>query len=163
MKKPSTSIRASRASDTEFVRRVLILIGLAALAAAFYELSDILLLIFGAVLVAVVLRTIARPIKAGTAMSERVALLASGLGVAIVIGGTGYLFGSQVSDQLSSLSASLPQAAKSLQQTAPGLSLTAMVKGTSIGDLVLNVGAAAALVASRNRLRLQHSRRIEGP
>ena len=88
MKKPSTSIRASRASDTEFVRRVLILIGLVALAAAFYELSDILLLIFGAILVAVVLRTIARPIKAGTAMSERVALLASGLGVAIVIGGT---------------------------------------------------------------------------
>ena len=38
---------------------------------------------------------------------------------------------------------------KSLQQTAPGLSLAAMVKGTSIGDLVLNVGAAAALVASR--------------
>ena len=141
-------------SDAQFVRRVLILIGIVALAAALYALSDILLLVFGAILVAVVLRTIARPIRAGTSMGERLALLAAGLGVLIVIGGTGYLFGSQISDQLASLSASLPQAAQRLSQTAPGQSITAMVKGSSIGDLLMNAfswgttifGAAAALV-----------------
>ena len=141
-------------SDVQFVRRVLILIGIVALAAALYALSDILLLVFGAILVAVVLRTIARPIRAGTSMGERLALLAAGLGVLIVIGGTGYLFGSQISDQLASLSASLPQAAQRLSQTAPGQSITAMVKGSSIGDLLMNAfswgttifGAAAALV-----------------
>ena len=141
-------------SDGPFVRRVLILIGIVALAAALYALSDILLLVFGAILVAVVLRTIARPIRGGTSMGERLALLAAGLGVLIVIGGTGYLFGSQISDQLASLSASLPQAAQRLSQTAPGQSITAMVKGSSIGDLLMNAfswgttifGAVAALV-----------------
>ncbi|MGZ5822678.1 MAG: hypothetical protein ACXWJ2_01915 [Hyphomicrobium sp.] len=93
-------------SDAQFVRRVLIFIGIVALAAALYALSDIVLLVFGAILVAVVLRTIARPIRAGTSMGERLALLAAGLGVLIVIGGTGYLFGSQIGDQLASLSAS---------------------------------------------------------
>jgi len=141
-------------SDAQFVRRVLIFIGIVALAAALYALSDILLLVFGAILVAVVLRTIARPIRAGTSMGERLALLAAGLGVLIVIGGTGYLFGSQISDQLASLSASLPQAAQRLSQTAPSQSITEMVKGSSIGDLLMNAfswgttifGAAAALV-----------------
>src|SRR4051812_42074407 len=64
---------------------------LSALCARSSTLSDILLLVFGAILVAVVLRTIARPIRAGTSMGERLALLAAGLGVLIVIGGTGYL------------------------------------------------------------------------
>ena len=141
-------------SDAQFVRRVLIFIGVVALAAALYAISDILLLVFGAILVAVVLRTIARPIRAGTSIGERLALLAAGLGVLIVIGGTGYLFGSQISDQLASLSASLPQAAQRLSQTAPSQSITEMVKGSSIGDLLMNAfswgttifGAAAALV-----------------
>jgi hypothetical protein len=48
----------------------LIFIGIVALAAALYALSDILLLVFGAILVAVVLRTIARPIRAGTSMAS---------------------------------------------------------------------------------------------
>jgi predicted PurR-regulated permease PerM len=141
-------------TDADFIRRMLIFIGIVAFAAALYALSDILLLVFGAILVAVVLRTIARPIQSGTSMSERLALLASGLGVAFVIGGTAYLFGSQISEQLSALSATLPQAVKSLQQTEPGQSLTAMVKGSSIGGLLMNAfswgttifGAVAALV-----------------
>jgi len=141
-------------TDADFIRRALILLGIVAFAAALYALSDILLLVFGAILVAVVLRTIARPIRAGTSMGERLALLAAGIGVLTVIGGTGYLFGSQISDQLSALAASLPQAAQRLSQTAPGQSLTAMVKGSSIGELLMNAfswgttifGAAAALV-----------------
>jgi len=42
-------------SDTEFVRRVLIVIGITALAASLYKLSEVLLLIFGAMLIAVVI------------------------------------------------------------------------------------------------------------
>ena len=141
-------------SDGEFIRRVLIFVGIAALAAALYKLSDVVLLIFGAILVAVVVRALARPIRAGTSMSERLALLASGFGIAALLVGIGYLFGAQISDQLSSLTASLPQAAQRLSQTVPGQSITAMVKGSSIGDLLMNAlswgttifGAVAALV-----------------
>ena len=143
-----------RVSDAEFIRRVLIFVGIAALAAALYKLSDVLLLIFGAILVAVVVRALARPIRAGTSVSERLALLASGFGIAALLIGIGYLFGAQISDQLSSLTASLPQAAQRLSQTVPGQSISAMVKGSSIGDLLMNAlswgttifGAVAALV-----------------
>ncbi len=57
------SERRERRSEAEFIRRVLITIGIAALAAAVYRLSDVILLIFGSVLVAVVLRALARPIR----------------------------------------------------------------------------------------------------
>jgi predicted PurR-regulated permease PerM len=106
-------------SDGEFIRCVLIVVGIAALAAALYKLSDVVLLIFGAILVGVVIRALARPIQRGTSMSERLALLASGCGIAALLVGIGYLFGEQISDQLSSLTASLPQAAQRLSQTAP--------------------------------------------
>ena len=141
-------------SDGEFIRRVLIVIGIAALAIALYKLTDVVMLTFGSILVAVVIRSLARPIRAGTAMSQRLALLASGFAIAALLAGIGYLFGAQISDQLSSLTASLPQAAQRLSQTAPGQSITAMVKGSSIGDLLMNAlswgttifGAVAALV-----------------
>jgi predicted PurR-regulated permease PerM len=141
-------------SDADFVRRVLILVGIVALAAALYVLSDILLLIFGAVLVAVVLRAIARPIRKGTSISERLALLAALLGVLLLLGGTAYLFGSRIAAQLSTVIESLPAAATQLSKTLPFASLSQFVKGSSIGELVMNAfswgttlfGAVATLV-----------------
>ena len=141
-------------SDGEFIRRVLIVIGIAALAIALYKLTDVVMLTCGSILVAVVIRALARPIQRGTSMGERLALLASGVGIAALLAGIGYLFGAQISDQLSTLPASLPQAAQRLSQTAPGQSITAMVKGSSIGDLLMNAfswgttifGSVAALV-----------------
>jgi predicted PurR-regulated permease PerM len=146
--------RKTGGSDGEFIRRVLIVLGIAALAVALYKLTDVVMLIFGSILVAVVIRALARPIRAGTAMSQRLALLASGFGIAALLAGIGYLFGAQIGDELSTLTASLPQAAQRLSQTAPGQSITAMVKGSSIGDLLMNAfswgttifGAVAALV-----------------
>ena len=49
-------------SDWVFVRRVLIVFGLAAFAAALWMLSDILLMVFGAALVALALRALTEPI-----------------------------------------------------------------------------------------------------
>jgi len=145
---------ADSTSDAVFVRRVLLVVAIVALAAALYVLSDILLLIFGAILVAVVLRAIARPIRAGTSMSERLSLLASGLGVVAVLGGTAYLFGSQISAQLATLIENLPAAMQSLSKTAPFASVSELVKGSSIGNLLMNAfswgttvfGAVATLV-----------------
>jgi predicted PurR-regulated permease PerM len=143
-------------SDAAFIRRVLIVVGIVAFAAALYVLSDILLLIFSAILFAVVLRAIARPIRKGTSMSERLALLAAGLGILLVLGGTGYLFGSKISTQLSTVMQSLPTAAEKLSKTAPFSSMSELVKGSSIGDLIMNafswgttiVGAVATLVVA---------------
>jgi predicted PurR-regulated permease PerM len=137
-----------------FVRRVLIVVGIAAFAAALYLLSDILLLVFGSILFAVVLRAIARPIRKGTSMSERLALLAAGLGVVVVLAGTGFLFGAQINSQLASLMERLPAAAQKLSEAVPVSSVSDLVKGSSIGELLMNAfswgttlaGAVAALV-----------------
>jgi len=142
------------ASDAFFVRRVLIFVGIVALAAALYALSDILLLIFGAILVAVVLRTLARPIQDGTPLSERLALLAAGLGILAVLVGTGVLFGAQISGQLVNVIHSVPAAAESLSKTVPFLRMSELVQGSAIGELLLNAfswgttvfGALAAFV-----------------
>ena len=50
-------------SDGEFIRRVLIVIGIAALAIALYKLTDVVMLTCGSILVAVVIRSLARPIR----------------------------------------------------------------------------------------------------
>ena len=151
-KEPSSSPQGL--SEAVFVRRVLIFVGIVAFAAGLYVLSDILLLIFGSVLFAVVLRAIARPIRKGTAMSERLALLAAGIGVVAVLGVTGYLFGSQISTQLATVIESLPAAAERFSETLSFSSVSELVKGSSIGELVMNAfswgttlfGAVATLV-----------------
>jgi predicted PurR-regulated permease PerM len=141
-------------SEALFVRRVLIFVALVALAAALYKLSDILLLIFGSVLVAVVLRAIARPIRRGAAIGERLSLLAAALGVVALLAATGYLFGSRINSQLATVFTSLPEAMKKLSDTLPFTSVSELVKGSSVGELVVSafswgttvVGAVATLV-----------------
>lgn len=147
-------IPATQMSEAVFIRRVLIVVGIVALAAALYLLSDVLLLGFGAVLAAVVLRAVARPIYHGTTLSRRLSLAAAALGVVLLMGATGYLFGAQVSDQLAGLIERLPAAAAELSKQQPFLSMSEVVKGTSFGNLVASAlswgttvfGALAALV-----------------
>ena len=147
-------VSQSALSDTAFIRRVLIFVGIVAFAAALYVLSDILLLIFGSILVAVVLRAIARPIEKATSMNEKLALVIALLGVFALVGLAGYLFGSKISAQLAIVFQSLPEAAEQLSKTIPVSSVQEFVKGSSIGDLIVNafswgttfVGAIATLV-----------------
>jgi predicted PurR-regulated permease PerM len=151
-KPPPSSLQGL--SEAAFVRRVLIFLGIVAFAAALYMLSDILLLIFGSVLVAVVLHAIARPIRKATSISARLALLAAGLGVLLLVGGTAFLFGSRISAQLTTVFQSLPAATEQLSKTVSFSSVTELVKGSSIGALIMNAfswgttlfGAVAALV-----------------
>ncbi len=148
------SERRERRSDAEFIRRALIALGIVVMAAALYILSDVILLVFGSILVSIVLRALARPIQAGTSMGERLALFASALVVAALLIGTAYLFGSQIRDQLYSLFGSVPEAAQSLSRAFPHTSLPDLLKGSSIGGLLTNAftwgttifGALASLV-----------------
>jgi len=123
-------------AEPVFIRRVLIVVGILAFVAALYLLSDLLLLAFGSVLVAVVLRAIARSISRRTSLGQRLSLAAAGLGVVALLGGFGYLFGGQISDQLYALIEKLPAAAASLSKSAPFLSVSELVKGSSVGNLV---------------------------
>lgn len=144
MPTPSTSL-----SDADFIRRVFIVVGILALVAALYLLSDLLLLTFGAVLVAVVLRSIAAPIYDSTTLSRRLSLLAAGLGVLALVAAVVYIFGAQISDQVVAVIHNLPAAAETFAKNVPFISMpvSELVKGSSIGNLLagaLSWGKAVA-------------------
>jgi len=125
-------------SDNVFVRRVLIFFALAAFAAALWTLSELLILVFGSILVAVVLRAIAEPIRRSTSIGERWALLVAGLSIIVVLGVVSYLFGSKISAQLVTIAEMLPDAADSLSKQMPFLTIPELLRDTSIGNLVMS-------------------------
>ncbi|MFG1464360.1 AI-2E family transporter [Xanthobacter sp. DSM 24535] len=73
-------------------------------------LSNIILLIFAAVLIAVALHALAEPLARATSMPPRAALTVTGLLVTIAIGLTLYLFGSIIRAQVGELIQRLPEA-----------------------------------------------------
>jgi predicted PurR-regulated permease PerM len=80
---------------------LLVAIALLAVAALVWRLSDVLLLAFGSVLVATILHAIGDPMAKRTPLSSGWALLVAGLMILAVIGGTTWLFASQVGAQIS--------------------------------------------------------------
>lgn len=121
--------------DGRFVRRFLIgllLVGLALLA---WRLAEVLILVFGAALVAVILRAIADPITEKTRLPSRLALLVAVLFVLGLIGLTGWLFGSEIATQASTLRETLPAAWKSFE---------ARLGDTQIGERILGALRDAA-------------------
>lgn len=124
--------------DNIFVRRVLIFFAIAALAAALWTLSELLILVFGSILFAVVLRAIAEPVRRATSIGERWALLVAGLGIIVVLGIVSYLFGSKISGQLVTIAERLPDAADSLTKQMPFLTIPELLRDTSIGSLLMS-------------------------
>lgn len=136
-------------SDAVFTRRVFIVVGILALVGALYLLSDLVLLIFGAVLVAVVLRALAVPIYQSTTLSRRFSLLAAGLGVLALVVAVAWVFGAQISDQVVAVITNLPAAADAFVKNTPFIStpVSELFKGSSVGNLLagaLTWGAAIA-------------------
>ena len=87
--------------DTDFIRRVFIAVAVAALAAAAWLLRDVIILAFGAVIVAMLLRLGAEPFLRW--MPKYAAMALSGLLIAAALAGIGYLFARHVGGQLQDL------------------------------------------------------------
>ena len=102
--------------DAAFVRRVLIVVAIGALTLLLWRLLDLLLLVFGAVLVAVLLRALAEPIARRTPLSDRWALAVATLALLAVIGVAAWLFGAEVRTQVAELAERLPQAWRSFEE-----------------------------------------------
>jgi predicted PurR-regulated permease PerM len=98
------------------VRRLLIAVAIVILALLAWHLVDVLLLVFGAVLVAVLLRALAGPIAAWTPLSDGWALatVAFALGTGIAV--AAWLFGAEVRAQVGELADRLPEAWRSLEE-----------------------------------------------
>src|SRR5688500_9775184 len=103
-------------SEHIFVRRVLIVLGLAALFFLVWELRILLLMLFGAIVVASIFRAVADAICKYTKLPNGVS---TALAIILVLGSLGALidlFGSHVSQQVQTLRETLPAAWKTLEQ-----------------------------------------------
>ncbi|HET9160893.1 MAG TPA: AI-2E family transporter [Caulobacteraceae bacterium] len=100
----------SRSEFGAFARRVLFVVLAAALAWIGYLLHHVLLLGFGAVLVAVLLRALADPIRRRTRLDAAWSLGVTALALFILIGGIVFFVGASVGAQMSQLGEALPEA-----------------------------------------------------
>jgi predicted PurR-regulated permease PerM len=96
--------------DRRFIRRALIAIGLVALALLAWQLRTVLVLLFGAVVMASIFRAVAEPLSKHLRLPNGLALLVSVLLIVGVLGGAGWLMGQQIAAQTTSLADTLPTA-----------------------------------------------------
>jgi len=109
-------------NDAAFARRTAIVFGTAIGLMLLWQLSGALLLAFGAVIVAVLLRGIADPIISRTPLGEGAAVALAGLIVVALVIAVIWLFGSAIAEQMRQLLATLPTSAedfRSMVETWP--------------------------------------------
>lgn len=157
--------------DRIFLRRFVKALLVVAFALLLYRLAHVVLLIFGAALIAVILRSIADPLTRRTGVSDRLGLLAAILVVVGVLALAGWLFGSQLAAEVQQLRQTLPDAwhtfeerlgrsdlgeriLQELRDSAPdargvasSLGSYALTFGSAVADLILVLIAGIFLAA----------------
>ena len=109
----ASGVAAARAwarADLSFLRKAAIAAALTGLAFMVIKLADVLMMAFGAVLVAVLLHAVAEPIARRTRVNRPVALVLAVLIVLGLLGVSLWLFGSQAALQAAALIELIPQA-----------------------------------------------------
>lgn len=142
-----------------FIERLVIAIAILGLALLLWALRGLLILVFGAVLVAVILSLIAHPLRTRLRFPDWAALLAAVVAVIGVFAIAILLFGQQAADQASTLREAIPRAWETLLQRLEPLGLaeplrqgTAGMQGggagggilSSVGRFVMSVGGGVA-------------------
>ncbi|MGO4572827.1 AI-2E family transporter [Microvirga sp. 2TAF3] len=99
-----------RISDTEFLRKSLILIGLVVLILFLWQLSDVLLLAFGSILVAIILHAFADVLVRYLNIPSRWSLVTASLTILVLFIGLAVFFGANIRTQLNNVAEQLPVA-----------------------------------------------------
>jgi len=108
-KVPLSLGHSTEQSDWRFVRKLILIAGIAVFALALWRLSDVLLLVFGSILLALVLRGLAGIISDRTKIPEGAAVAAVVIVLTSALAALAWLFGSQIATQFELLSQDLPQ------------------------------------------------------
>jgi predicted PurR-regulated permease PerM len=145
---PSASAR-----EPAYVRLILIGIALVALAVVLWRVSDVLVIGFGGIVLAALLRALASPLHRWSGLRERWCVLIVLALLALSVAGLIWLFGQQVTKQAADLKEQLPAAVRKLieaaQRTDAGRALLADVRGSAgDGKTLSHVGIAATAVIS---------------
>jgi predicted PurR-regulated permease PerM len=136
-----------------FIERLVIALIVIGIALLLWNLRGLFMLVFGAVLVAVILNLVARPVRERLRAPAPLALLAAVLVVAAVIGTAFWLFGSEVSRQSEALRATIPAAWQAVLARLDGWGLGEPVRAwiaglRAGGGVVTNIGTVAVSFAS---------------
>ncbi|WP_166261304.1 AI-2E family transporter [Marinobacter salicampi] len=126
----------SEDSRTEFVRRVFIVFAVAAGIALVWFLGPLLMLIFGGLVFALVIRVAAAPFSRGLKIPERwAALMVVGF-IGAGLGLTGYFFGTDLADNLQDLRSEMDKALTDVDQWLAniGLAESLSAMGGAAGD-----------------------------
>ena len=129
--------------DARFVRRALIVIALSAAALLLWQLRFVVVLLFGAVLIATIFRAIADPLQRHLRLPERFAVMLSVLLVVGVIAAVAWAVGSQVAAQSQALADTLPRAAQIIDGR-----LAAMGLGHPVGQSLRSVHSGGGLIGT---------------
>ena len=124
--------------DAIFVRRVLIAVLIVGLMLALWQVSLVLILLFGGIVVAVALRNIAGPLGHRFRIPDRWALVITVLDIAAIAVGFFYFFGALAGHQFSTLIDKLPGTIDSLRSWLNGSLIGRQLMGA------LNANSAAA-------------------
>lgn len=108
---------------------ILIAIALIALALLSWKLRDVLVIAFGGIVLAAVLRAAAVPLGRVTGLSDRWNLAVVVVGLMIIAGLLSWLFGNQTAKQIAELSERLPSAAVQVQE---------WLEATPVGRVIVN-------------------------
>jgi predicted PurR-regulated permease PerM len=132
-----------------FMARTLFVVVVVLAAVLIIKLAVLWMLLFGAVVVAVILRGLADPLEAHTPIKGGFAVLAAVIFIAIVLTGVGYVFGHEISQQATDLSTRLPQAWEVLQArlAAHPLGARLLAEGRELGGEASRVFALAPKIA----------------
>ena len=141
----------------QFAERLLIIIAAALALFLLWQLSDLLVLLFGSVIVAVVLGGAAEPISMKTGLKRRSALAIVVLSISLAFTVLLVLFGAQINSQFSDIARNVPEGWRNLEKIIEGLPFgdnivrslrEAILGGNNIvgrlGNLILTLGNVIA-------------------
>ena len=122
----------------DFFKRVLIVIGVVVTPVLIWYLFGVVLMVFGAIILAMLLHLGAQPLQRWLRLPQWAALIVSGLIILFVIAGTAYLFGSQISGQFQDVMARTGAATDSIEKSLQGTTTGRyLLKHMSSGNLSL--------------------------
>lgn len=142
------------APNNNITRQIIIAISLLGLAVVLWRISDVLVVGFGGVVLAALLRALADPIARKTGWNNRVVVLLVVVVLTLLIGGLAWIFGQQATNQATELQVQLPAAMNKLLQRVERSETGKTIVDTveqAMGDskTLSNVGiAATALIAT---------------
>jgi predicted PurR-regulated permease PerM len=147
---------APKSNEARFVRQVLIVVAIAAAVLLLWQLRQVVVLLFGAVMIATIFRAIADLLEKYLRLPERLAVLLSVLLIVAVIAGVIWSIGSQIAAQSQNLANTLPRAAQMIDDRLASIGLGHPVSqwmndahsGSVIGSNLKNVISSVTFSAA---------------